>query len=323
MPSDHVGRPGSTGLQAGLQRHAPVLRRRPGRDLGDQCRRPAGSRPIAARAASRASRRSAEVGHVRLGLVRQHRRQQPAIGDLGGEGDAPPLLTAQPDRRPTGAGPSAGRWSPRSSGTNGSSRVTPSGVAASAENRALIVRTADSNRSNRSGIGGNGIPIGTCSGSNQPAPRPRMNRPPVDVVQHRRGLRRHRRMAERGRQHGVTEPATRDVVGEGRHRGHRLPAGAGAVLADIGEVVVHPDRLEDRRLADPSPDRLERRPVDGLRRGLDPDVERVGHRTSALAQVGGHPRPGRHRARGRGSDQRRVLGEDAAGVVRLPAAARR
>ena len=73
-----------------------------------------------------------------------------------------------------------GRFVAPSSGIEriGPGRRPARGVAAS-ENSALIVPTADSNRSNRSRIGGSGIPNGTCSPSCQPAPRPRMNRPPV------------------------------------------------------------------------------------------------------------------------------------------------
>ncbi len=55
--------------------------------------------------------------------------------------------------------------------------MTPASVAASSENSARTTWTADSKRSNRSGIGTNGIPKGVCSGSNHPAPSPRMKRP--------------------------------------------------------------------------------------------------------------------------------------------------
>ena len=57
--------------------------------------------------------------------------------------------------------------------------MTPGAAAASGENSSRSTSTAEISRSIRSPIGGSGMPKGTCSPSNQPAPRPSTNRPPV------------------------------------------------------------------------------------------------------------------------------------------------
>ena len=103
------------------------------------------------------------------------------------------------------------------------------------------------------------------------------------VVHHRGRLREDHRVAERRGQHGVPEPSAGHAVDEGRHRGQRFEARSVAFLRHVGEVVVHPHRLEDLVLADACPRGVERRPVDGLRRGLDPQGDV----------------PGRHRLNGR------------------------
>jgi len=69
----------------------------------------------------------------------------------------------------------------------------------------------------------------------------------------------------------VTDPSTGHPVDERRHRRERLQARTVGVEGDVGQVVVHPDRLEHVVLADPRPRGVERGPVDGLWRGLDPD----------------------------------------------------
>ena len=93
------------------------------------------------------------------------------------------------------------------------------------------------------------------------------------MIHDRRRLREHRRVAERDGQDGVAQPLARHVVGEGGHGGERLERRAGAILPDVGEVIVHPDAAEHVVLADPCPRRIQRRPVDPLRRGLDPDLD--------------------------------------------------
>ena len=118
--------------------------------------------------------------------------------------------------------------------------------------------TADSKRSKRSGMGGSGIPNGTCSPSCQPAPRPTMNRPPVAWSRTRRRLREHGRMAERVRQHAVAEPLAGDAVGERRHRRERLQARAAALA---------PRCWSGGRSSTPTRTRRARRSVPRPRRG--------------------------------------------------------
>ena len=176
------------------------------------------------------------------------------------------------------------------SGTNGSSRVTPGGRRGLGREQRLDrpdggLEAVEPLRHRRERDADRDVLRFEPAGA-EPDDEP----PAGDVVQHGRRLGRHGRVAERGGQDGVAEPAPGHVVGEGGHRRHGFPAGAGAVLPDVGQVVVHPDRLEGRLLADPGPDRLQRGPVDGLGRGLDADVERCPSPASALTQVGGHPR---------------------------------
>ena len=71
------------------------------------------------------------------------------------------------------------RWSRRRAGRTGPAESRPARYRAASEKSARMTPSADSNRSNRSTIGGNGMPNGTCSGSCQPAPSPTMSRPPV------------------------------------------------------------------------------------------------------------------------------------------------
>ena len=197
---------------------------------GPRCRTPRGSRPdLVERRASarRAGRRSRRMSDRRL--VPGHGRQQPAVGEPGRQRDAALLLPAEPDPRTArGQRRRVVRRADRA-GRTGRRGSRPSGVVAAAETIARIVSTADSNRSNRSGIGGNGIPNGACSGSNQPAPRPRMNRPPVAWSMTVADFASTDGWRNVVGQHAVPEPLARDVVGERRHRGERLPRGPGAI----------------------------------------------------------------------------------------------
>ena len=81
--------------------------------------------------------------------------------------------------------------------------------------------------------------------------------------------------------------------------------------------------VEDVVLADPRPRRVERRPVDVLRRGLeaDRDAGRGSPRSRSPASAGA-PSAARSSPppRDADADERRVLGHDAAGVARRPAA---
>ena len=86
------------------------------------------------------------------------------------------------------------------------------------------------------------------------------------------------------------------------HRRERLERRAGPLPPDVGQVVVHPDAVEHVVLADPRPGRFERRPVDALWRGLDPDLDRAApcvdrHGLSARAGPAVIRVAGRHRAR--------------------------
>jgi hypothetical protein len=108
---------------------------------------------------------------------------------------------------------------------------------------------------------------------------------PRDVVEQRRLLGEHRRMTERVGQDTVAQPLARHVVSERRHRRERFPAPPAALLRGVGDVVVHPDRFEHVVLADPRPRRLERGPVDLLRRGLDADRDAAGHRPVSVACI--------------------------------------
>ena len=101
--------------------------------------------------------------------------------------------------------------------------------------------------------------------------------PAGGVVEDGRGLGEHRRVAERRREHGMTDPAAGDVVDQRGCGGECLEARPVPIERDVGQVVVHPDRLEHVVGADTRPHRIECRPVDGLRGRLDPDRDMTGH----------------------------------------------
>jgi hypothetical protein len=81
----------------------------------------------------------------------------------------------------------------------------------------------------------------------------------------------HGRVPEGHRQHGVPDPLARHVMDQRGHRREGFPRSAGSGAIDVGQVVVHPDGLEDVVFADPRPGGIKGRPVDRLRRCLDPD----------------------------------------------------
>ena len=82
--------------------------------------------------------------------------------------------------------------------------------------------TASSSRSSRSPKPApKSIPNASCSRSNQPPPRPRIARPPRQVVEGRRELRGQPRVAERV---GGDEQAEPDAPGHRRERRERRPA---------------------------------------------------------------------------------------------------
>ena len=212
--------------QRSLEGGSPRPGRPAGRDLGDdgEARR---IRPAVAIARKELLAALPEVGHVGGCLVRGDRRQQPALGRGRGEGEAAPLLAAEPDRR----------------AARGQRRRVVGGA----------VERVERVRAGHAGVGGRrireqrahhvdrgfeavealghrrrtGSRTASCSGSNQPAPSPRMNRPPVAwsmTVAALASTLGWRNVADSTAcPHGLA----RDVVEERRHRGQRLPARAG------------------------------------------------------------------------------------------------
>ena len=86
-----------------------------------------------------------------------------------------------------------------------------------------------------------------------------------DVIEERRLLGEDAGMAERIGEHAMTQPAARDAVRERGGDCQRFPARAAALPVRVGQVVVHPDRLEYVVLADPRPGGVDGWPVDRLR----------------------------------------------------------
>src|ERR1017187_9861202 len=82
----------------------------------------------------------------------------------------------------------------------------------------------------------------------------------------------------------MPDPLAGHVMDQRRHRRQGFPRSAASRAIDVGQVVVHPDGIEDAVAADPRPGGIEGRPVDRLRRGLDPDRD--------LSGAGPHPRAG-------------------------------
>ena len=242
-----MGRPAATGVRPVSSATGALRGGRAGRHLRDEGE-PAGSRPMASIARRIASRRSLKSSMFVVGLSGSDRRQDPAVGQRGRQRDAAALLAAEPDAAGRRAYAAGARWSPRRADRTGRPGHARAALAASAEHSARITCTADSNRSNRSRIGGSGIPNGTCSPSCQPAPEPEDEPPARDVVEDRRRLGQHRRVAERGRQHGVARATCRARGGRARPSGSTASRlGPCAIQRDVGQVVVHPDRLEHRR----------------------------------------------------------------------------
>src|SRR6185369_5851537 len=114
------------------------------------------------------------------------------------------------------------------------------------------------------------------------------------MVEDRRRLREEDGMAERVRQDRVTDGHARDVVGERRQQGQGLERRARDLGVHVGQVVVQPPAVEPAarlaaELAGPSPGGVERRPVDVLRRGLEPDPDRHPALMTDSANTAGDP----------------------------------
>ena len=153
-------------------------RGRPASRRSDTCPTNSKRRGVPARGLERAEdrvARSREVGDV-AGPVAGH---QPALREARGERDPARLLPAEEDRRAARAHRRrlVGRAAERVERVV--ARRRPARAGRIREQRLEHLARADSKRSNRSPIGGSGIPNGSCSPSCQPAPRPRMKRPPV------------------------------------------------------------------------------------------------------------------------------------------------
>ncbi len=179
---------------------------------------------------------------------------------------------------------------------------------------------------------GMGIPNGRCSRL-VPAGAQTHDEPAAGGVVHdRRGLGQDRRVAERGRR-ARRDPATCPGRG-GRAPPSRsaLPRlGPCALVRDVGQVVVHPDRRRTPRARRCAPRRHSRVgqstacgdvliPI-GTGRVIPrcSPCARYG-RSAAGRQVRAHARPGRDRTLRSRPDERRVLGQDATRVVAAAAA---
>ena len=254
----------------------------------------AGSRPIASSAAQDRVAPLGEVRHVGRVLVGRDGRQQPAVGDRRRQRDAAPLLAAEPDRR-------AARRQRRRVVGRAVERVERVG-AGHARVRRGLGREERPDRVDR-----RFEPVEPLGHRRERDPERRVLRlepagaeaqdePAAGRVVHdRRGLGQDRRMAERGGQHGMAEPLAGHVVGEGGHRRERLERRARRARAPMSvRWSFIQTAVEDGVLADPRPGRVERRPVDGLRRGLDPDLDAPGHgRDTPVSALGGWRSSGR------------------------------
>ena len=246
----------------------------PGRDLGADVER----RRIAADRREGGQERVtllAVVAQVRWRAEGDDRGERPAIADRGGQRDPAPFLPAEPQRRTAGCQRRrlVGRFGERVEGV-GPGHAGRRGRRLGPERLEDVDRRLEPveplrHRRHRDAERGvlALVPAG-AQADDEPAAR--------GVIQDRGGLRQDARVAERVGQHGMPDPLARHAVDEGGHRGQRLETGSVALAGDVDEVVVHPDRLEYLVLADARPGAIERRPVDGLGRGLDPDRDVAG-----------------------------------------------
>ena len=115
---------------------------------------------------------------------------------------------------------------------------------------------------------------------------------PGRVVEDSGRLGEDRRMAERDRQDAMAQPLpgtwwTSAAIAVSASQSSRRGR-----ATDVRQVVVHPGRVEDVVLADARPRRVEGRPVDALGRGLDPDRDRRrGSQSISPASVAGPGTP--------------------------------
>ena len=280
-----VGRTAADGVPREVEGDRTVLPRPPRRHLGHE-REPGRVAPDLVHGGQDRVAPVAEIVEVRgpRSLVRHDRRHVPALRDGRRERDAASLVPAEPDRR------TAGRQR--------------SGQVRRALERVEAVRPRHARlaggfvREERAqDVHGRFEAVEPLRHVRQRDPerdvladmpsRPEADdEPPAgDVIEQRRLLRQHDRVAERVRQHAMAEPLAGDVVGQRGHRGERLPAPPASLHRGIRDVVVHPDRLEHVVLADPRPGGVQGRPVDLLRGGLDADRDAARHRRSSSACV--------------------------------------
>ena len=230
---------------------------------------PAGSRPASAIAASmpRAFRRSR--GCRSRGWPAASSRCRGGRRARGR--DAPGRRARSAARRASAA---AACSSPRRAGRTGRAGDAGLGAAASL-NSALTRGTADTSRSIARRIGGTDTerhvlalePAG-AEPDDEPAAR--------GVVEDVGGLRDDRPAGgtcSTGRRGRPSCPAR---GGRGPRSRERLQLEPRASRFRIGDVVVHPAASKHPELAGPRPGRVERRPVDVLRRGLEPDPDSIG-----------------------------------------------
>ena len=218
-----------------------------------------------------------EVGRTAQG---DDRGQQPAVGDGRGQGDPAWPLSAEPKRRTArgarrrlvrgllegieGVGSGHARWRRR---LRRPERPQDVHCGLEAVEALRHRRHRDPERQMLSFVPAGAEPDDEATAGG--------------VVQDRGGLGQHGRVAERRRQHAVPDPLAWHPMDERRHRGQRLEARSVPLVGDVRQVVVHPDRVEHLVLADPRPRAVERRPVDRLGRGLDPDRDAAHQRSPA------------------------------------------
>ena len=134
------------------------------------------------------------------------------------------------------------------------------------------------------------MPNAACSPSCQPAPRPRMKRPPVAWSRTVAALATMRRVTEGAGEDGDPDPPPGHAMGERRGGGQGLERRTTAVGGRIREVVAHPDGVdaveragEGPRLVGSPPVGADGAPVAAIRTPISPG-RRAGGKGGGIAE---------------------------------------